>query len=78
MKKGYRDHDLEIMNKYGNVVGYYEASVPLVLVKDVNFLKSILIKDFGKFVNRRVSFLLNNKIHLITNNSWKLRSLNRS
>lgn len=55
INKGLIQHDLDIIKKYGKVVGYFEGSEPVLLVTDVNLLKSILISDFSSFVNRRVN-----------------------
>lgn len=54
INKGLIQHDMDIIKKYGKIVGYFEGSEPVLLVSDVNLLKSILISDFSSFVNRRV------------------------
>jgi len=56
IKKGITVHDAELMKQYGKVVGYFEGSTPNLMVTDVKLIKSITIKNFGHFVNRRVSF----------------------
>nr|APA31878.1 cytochrome p450 01657 [Brachionus plicatilis] len=53
MKEGFAEHDIEIMKKYGRVVGYFEGSTPVVLTTDIKFIKNVMIKDFNCFVNRR-------------------------
>lgn len=64
LKDGFVKHDVEIMKKYGRVVGYFEGSTPIVLTTDTKLIKNVMIKDFNCFVNRRVrSFLM-----LIENN----------
>ncbi|CAL1286967.1 unnamed protein product [Larinioides sclopetarius] len=40
------------LKKYGDVVGYFGGEVPHVVVKDLELLKQILIKDFEVFCNR--------------------------
>lgn len=42
----------EWLKKYGNVVGYYFGTSPVVIIADVNLLKKIQISDFHKFINR--------------------------
>ncbi|GFR05091.1 cytochrome P450 3A28, partial [Trichonephila clavata] len=42
----------EWFEKYGNVVGYYWGTKPVVLVADVDLLKRIQVSDFHKFINR--------------------------
>lgn len=58
IKNGFVKHDVEIMKKYGRVVGYFEGSTPVVLTTDTKFIKNVMIKDFNCFVNRRVKMLL--------------------
>ncbi|RNA30710.1 Cytochrome P450, partial [Brachionus plicatilis] len=53
MKEGFSKFDIEIMKKYGRVVGYFEGSTPIVLTTDIKFIKNVMIKDFNCFVNRR-------------------------
>jgi hypothetical protein len=59
IKKGITDHDIELMNKYGKIVGYFEGSTPNLMVSDLKLVKSITVKDFSHFVNRRVQFQIN-------------------
>ena len=54
MKKGFDVFDREVLNEYGQVVGYFEGSIPTVLTNDVKLIKLITIKDAACFVNRRV------------------------
>ncbi|XP_055925093.1 cytochrome P450 3A24-like [Argiope bruennichi] len=42
----------EWFKKYGNIVGYYLGTKPVVLVADVELLKKIQVSDFHKFINR--------------------------
>lgn len=51
---GIAEYDLSIFKKYGKTVGYFEGSTPVILTKDVKFIKAVMIKDFSHFVNRRV------------------------
>lgn len=53
---GLSSFDIEIFKKYGKTVGYFEGTRPVIVTKDVNFLKSVMVKDFSHFVNRRVSY----------------------
>ena len=54
MKKGFDVFDQEILNKYGQVCGYFEGSIPTILTSDTKLIKLITIKDSACFVNRRV------------------------
>jgi hypothetical protein len=64
MTMGVAQYDIEVFKKYGQTVGYFEGSQPVILTKDVKFIKAVMIKDFSCFVNRRVSFILNLNFHL--------------
>ena len=55
LKVGIAEYDLNVFKKYGKTVGYFEGSQPVILTKDVKFIKAVMIKDFSNFVNRRVS-----------------------
>lgn len=55
IKLGLHKHDMEIFKTYGKTVGYFEGSQPVILTNDLRLIKACLIKDFGSFVNRRVS-----------------------
>ena len=56
MTMGISNYDRNIFEKYGKTLGYFEGSQPVILTKDVKFIKAVMIKDFSCFVNRRVSF----------------------
>lgn len=45
----------EWTKKYGDIVGYYNGSIPYVIVKDPKLLRQIQIKDFGAFQSRGVT-----------------------
>ncbi|XP_021002695.2 cytochrome P450 3A41 [Parasteatoda tepidariorum] len=45
------------IKKYGNVVGYYVGEDVFVVIKDLEILKKVLIKDIGVFSNRPTLFL---------------------
>ena len=52
--KGLAKYDEEAIAKYGKILGYYEATKPVVLCTDVEMIKSVMIKDAQHFVNKRV------------------------
>jgi hypothetical protein len=54
LTKGIACYDEEIFKKYGNIVGYHEATAPVILCRDVEMIKHVMVKDFNNFVNRRV------------------------
>ncbi|KAM7282603.1 cytochrome P450 3A4 [Ixodes scapularis] len=71
------------VNKYGDVVGFYNGAKPMLLVKDLDLIKKIQIKDFGNFHGRGVTSAVNrqhqvSKFNLINvdGERWKdMRSL---
>ena len=44
----------ENVKKYGNMYGSFEGTQPTLHVNDTEIIKSIFIKDFDHFINRRV------------------------
>ncbi|XP_040072799.1 cytochrome P450 3A9 [Ixodes scapularis] len=41
--------------KYGDVFGFYNGDVPTLVVKDLDFLSYVFIKNFSNFMNRGVT-----------------------
>ena len=56
MTKGLIKCDSALIEKYGKTCGYFEGSQPVIITTDVKFIKSVMIKDFQYFINRRVRF----------------------
>ena len=55
LRKGVAKYDEEVFDKYGSdIIGYFEATTPNVLCKDVDMIRHVMVKDFAYFVNRRV------------------------
>ncbi|XP_029680324.1 cytochrome P450 6k1-like [Formica exsecta] len=56
-KKAAGDYLMEIYNKYKDesIIGIFVTKIPVLIVKDPEFIKDILIKDFTKFADRGVS-----------------------
>ncbi|XP_064467601.1 cytochrome P450 3A13-like [Ornithodoros turicata] len=42
------------IKEYGDVVGFYNGSIPFLIIKDLDVVKRIQIKDFGNFQARGV------------------------
>ena len=59
MSAGIADYDISTFKKYGKTYGFFEGSSPVIVTKDVKFIKAVMIKDFSSFVNRRVRSYLN-------------------
>ena len=47
-------HDNILVKKYGRVFGVFEGTLPNLWTTDTDLIKSILVKDFDHFINRRV------------------------
>ncbi len=56
--------DTELMNKYGKVMGYFEGTNPNLWITDTEMIKSVFVKDFDHFINRRVMIGLIEYIYL--------------
>jgi len=69
-------HDIELAEKYGKVYGTFEGTLPNLYVNDTKLIKSIFVKDFDHFINRRnfdvseVKFL-RKMVSLMENQEWK-------
>ncbi len=51
------DYDMEVVKKHGKILGQFDGCIPNLWVTDAELIKSIFIKDFDHFVDRRVSLL---------------------
>ena len=72
---GIVEHDMKIFQRYGKkckTVGYFEGFTPVILTKDVNFIKAVMMKDFSNFVNKRVTitFVFQLKLLIIYKNTF--------
>ena len=47
-------YDDAMLPKYNRVCGYFEGTVPVILVSDIKLINAITIKDSANFINRRV------------------------
>ena len=46
---------MNLVSKYGKVIGYFEGMQPNLVITDAELIKQIFVKDFDHFINRRVS-----------------------
>lgn len=51
---GIPKYDQALIKSYGKIVKSTFGGLPLILTTDPKFIKSVMIKDFSHFVNRRV------------------------
>nr|CAH0100173.1 unnamed protein product [Daphnia galeata] len=54
-------YDVALVKKYGKVFGYFDGTTPNLFITDVDMIKSICVKDFDYFVDRR-SFEVKTKV----------------
>ncbi|XP_075725763.1 cytochrome P450 3A4 isoform X2 [Rhipicephalus microplus] len=54
IQKGTLDKYKEWLDKYGDIVGFYNGAHPFLIVKDPELIKKIQIKDFHNFQGRGV------------------------
>jgi|LakMenEpi03Aug12_release.lakeMendotaPanAssembly.Ray.scaffolds.fasta_scaffold849582_1 hypothetical protein len=47
--------DKKMTKKYGKTFGYFDGTLPNLYTTDINLIKSVFVKDFDHFVNRRVN-----------------------
>lgn len=47
------DHDREMAKKYGKVYGLFEGLKPNLRISDTELIRSVFVKDFDHFINRR-------------------------
>ena len=52
-------YDQALVKKYGRIFGYFDGSNPTLWTTDTDIIKSVFVKDFDHFINRRVIYLLN-------------------
>ena len=45
---------MKMVKKYGKVIGYFDGLQPNLWITDTDLIKSIFVKDFDHFVDRRV------------------------
>merc|ERR1712137_301040 len=48
------EYDREMFKKYGKVFGTFEGIKPTLRINDTKLIRSVFVKDFDHFINRRV------------------------
>lgn len=61
-KKNMIENDMKMVKEFGKVFGTFDGTVPNLWVHDTELIKSIFIKDFDHFINRRPSYLEDKKV----------------
>nr|QST15045.1 CYP360A5 protein [Diaphanosoma celebensis] len=74
-RKNVAENDIALYKKYGKIFGIYEGVVPNLFVTDPKLIRSILIKDSGRFINRRDFTLraqyLRKMVTVVRDQEWK-------
>jgi len=70
------EYGLEMFRKYGNIYGTFEGLSPNLWVNDTKIIRSVFVKDFSHFVNRRnfdvgETKVLRKMLSLLTDQEWK-------
>nr|AHL88981.1 cytochrome p450 3044B1 [Brachionus koreanus] len=76
IKHGLPYNDLILTQKYGKTLGFFMGSGPVVETTDLRLIKSVLIKDFSIFTNRkRIEAMMfepyDHFLSLIKDEEWK-------
>ena len=67
-------YDRDLMKKYGKVMGYFDGRHPNLWITDADLIRSIYVKDFDHFVNRRVQNYLYYDVENLSNTNFTFRS----
>ncbi|CAF1280053.1 unnamed protein product [Rotaria sordida] len=54
IRKGLIKNDIDLVHKYGKIIGIVGGKAPNILLSDPDLLRNVLIKDSNVFINRRV------------------------
>jgi len=70
------EYTIGLSKKYGNIYGIFEGLTPNLWINDTKILRSIFVKDFNHFMNRRNFDLGDTKIlrrllSIMTGQEWK-------
>ncbi|CAF1184514.1 unnamed protein product [Adineta ricciae] len=75
IRKGMYANDVDLVRKYGKVIGIHEGTVPVILLSDPDLLRKVLIKDSHVFMNRRtldgVGGILEHGLTSLKDEHWK-------
>ncbi|KAK3569789.1 hypothetical protein QTP86_004595 [Hemibagrus guttatus] len=53
-RHGFFKAQMDLINQYGRVCGYYLARLPVVVIADPDMLRQVMVKEFHNFPNRMV------------------------
>ncbi|XP_070391494.1 cytochrome P450 3A14-like [Dermacentor albipictus] len=68
-------HSMEIykvigkwLDKYGDVFGFFNGDVPFVVIRDLDFIEDVFVRNFQNFVNRGIT-MMTDQMHPIMGQS---------
>ncbi|KAL7829732.1 hypothetical protein AOLI_G00306170 [Acnodon oligacanthus] len=76
-RKGFYKFDTECYKKYGKIWGIYDGRLPILMVLDIEMVKSIMVKDcYSVFTNRRETNLdlagpFADSVSVVKDEKWK-------
>ena len=74
-------YDKQLIAKYGDLVGFYDRTIPMLLVNDADIVHDATVKQFQGFKNRRELSeheLVSNMLTAVNGNRWdRMRRLMR-
>ncbi|XP_046569764.1 cytochrome P450 3A6-like [Haliotis rubra] len=74
-KAGVIGNDVELVRKYGRVVGIYHCRLPIMLVSDPEMIKEICVKQFSNFTNRKrpepINKVFKSAVSVVEDDHWK-------
>ncbi|KAL1470630.1 hypothetical protein MTO96_024127, partial [Rhipicephalus appendiculatus] len=56
------------LDKYGDVFGFFNGDVPFVVVRDVDFIEDVFVRNFQNFVDRGIT-MMTDQMHPILGQS---------
>ncbi|CAF1592583.1 unnamed protein product [Adineta steineri] len=75
IRKGLIQNDIDLVQKYGKIIGIVGGKNPNILLSDPDLLRNVLIKDSNMFINRRafegISGPLDHGLLALKDEQWK-------